>query len=215
MTSRRNFLLGAATLPFISLPFISPAARAATPGKEYTVLQPALTTLDPKRVEVAEFFWYGCPHCFTLEPDLTAWVKTMPKGTYFRRIPAVLNPNWAPLARAYYAAEGLGLTDKLHYDIFNAIHLSGQNLNNRETLLSFVEKLGVNRKQFAQKLDSAEVSAHVDNAKRLTSAAQLSGVPALVVDGKYQTSVTQTGGHDKLFVTLNELIALAQSNKKR
>lgn len=210
MTSRREFLLAAATLPFVPL-----NTYALTQGKEYALVQPALATLDPKRVEVLEFFWYGCPHCFSLEPDLTAWVKTLPKGAYFRRIPAVFTPNWAPLARAYYAAELLGITEKLHYDIFNAIHLSGQNLNNRETLLSFIEKLGVNRKQFAQKLDSPEVTARVETSQRLGAAAQLQGVPALVVDGKYQTSVTQTGSHEKLLATLNELIAQAQANKKR
>ncbi|OFZ95035.1 MAG: hypothetical protein A2Z44_11230 [Betaproteobacteria bacterium RBG_19FT_COMBO_58_11] len=210
MTSRREFLLVAATLPFIPL-----NAHALTQGKEYALVQPALETQDPKRVEVLEFFWYGCSHCFSLEPDLTAWVKTLPKGVYFRRIPAVFNPSWAPMARAFYAAELLGVTEKLHYDIFNAIHLSGQNLNNRETLLSFVEKLGVNRKQFAQKLDSPEVTARVETSQRLGAAAQLQGVPALVVDGKYQTSVTQTGGHEQLFVTLNGLIVQAQAGKKR
>lgn len=209
MTSRREFLLAAAALPFLPL-----NAHALTQGKEYTLLQPALETQYPKRVEVLEFFWYGCSHCFSLEPDLVAWVKTLPKGVYFRRIPAVINPNWAPLARAFYAAERLGVTEKLHYDIFNALHLSGQNLNNREILLSFVEKLGVNRKQFAQKFDSAEVTAQVAASQRLGAAAQLQGVPTLVVDGKYQTSVTQTGSHEKLFVTLNELIALAQIDKK-
>ena len=210
MTSRREFLLAAAALPFLPL-----SAHALTQGKEYTLLQPALETQYPKRVEVLEFFWYGCSHCFSLEPDLVAWVKTLPKDVHFRRIPAVINPNWAPLARAFYAAERLGVTEKLHYDIFNALHLSGQNLNNREILLNFVEKLGVNRKQFAQKFDSAEVTAQVAASQRLGAAAQLQGVPTLVVDGKYQTSVTQAGSHEKLFVTLNELIALAQIDKKR
>lgn len=210
MTSRREFLLAAATLPFVPL-----SAHALTQGKEYSLIQPALETQDTKRVEVMEFFWYGCPHCFTLEPDLTAWVKTLPKGAYFRRVPAVFNPSWAHLARAYYAAERLGVTEKLHYDIFNAIHLSGQNLNNRETLLAFVEKLGINRKQFAQNLDSPEVTLRVEASQRLGAAAKLQGVPALVVDGKYQTSVSQTGSHEQLFVTLNALIALAQSGKKR
>jgi len=210
MTTRREFLLAAVTLPFIPL-----NAYALTQGKEYALLQPALTTQDPKRVEVLEFFWYGCPHCFALEPDLTAWVKTLPKGAYFRRVPAVINPFWAPLARAFYAAELMGITEKLHYDIFNAIHLSGQNLNNRETLLSFVEKMGVNRKQFAQKLDSPEVTDRVEASQRLGAAAQLQGVPALVVDGKYQTSVAQTGSHEKLLATLNGLIVQAQASKKR
>ncbi len=210
MTSRREFLLAAATLPFIPL-----RAFALTQDKEYALLQPALETLDPKRVEVMEFFWYGCPHCFSLEPDLTAWVKALPKGVYFRRIPAVVNPGWAPLARAYYAAEILGLTEKLHYDIFNAIHLSGQNLNNREALLSFIEKTGVNRKQFGQALDSAEVTSRVEKSQRLGAIAKIPGVPALVVDGKFQTSVSQAGNEENLFSTLNTLVAQAQASKKR
>lgn len=210
MTSRRTFLIAAATLPFVPL-----SAHALTQGKEYTLVQPALETKDPKRVEVLEFFWYGCPHCFALEPDLAAWVRTLPKNAYFRRVPAVINPSWAPLARAFFAAELLGITEKLHYDIFNAIHLSGQNLNNRETLLSFVEKLGVNRKQYAQALDSPEVTSRVENAQRLGATAQIQGVPALVVDGKFQTSVSQTGSHERLITTLNELIAQAHAGKKR
>ena len=125
MLSRRQFLLSAAALPLIPS-----AAQALTPGQEYNIISPALDTLDPKRVEIMELFWYGCPHCFQLEPDLTAWVKALPKNVYFRRVPAIFSqtPHWIPLARAYYAAEILGLTDKLHHDFFNAIHLSGQNL---------------------------------------------------------------------------------------
>ena len=212
MLTRRHFLFTAAALPFIP-----GAAHALTPGKEYLLVQPPLKTLDPKRVEVLEFFWYGCPHCFALEPDLHAWVKTFPKNVYFRRVPAVFpqTPHWMPLARAYYAAEMLGLAEKLHYDIFNGIHLSGQNLNDKETLLNFVQKLGVNRKQFGQALDSPEVQNRVAEAQKLSVAAGIQGVPALVIDGKYQTSVTQTGSPEKLFATLNELIAQAQQSKKR
>ena len=210
MTSRREFILAAATLPFIPL-----SAHALTQGKEYALVQPALDTQDPKRVEVLEFFWYGCPHCFELEPELNAWVKTLPKHAYFRRVPAVINPNWGTLARAYYAAEMLGSADKLHFDIFNAIHLSGQNLNNREILLGFVEKMGINRKQYMQALDSPEVTTRVEKSQRLGAGAKIQGVPAFMVDGKYQTSVSQTGNHENLFVTLNELISQAQAAKKR
>ncbi len=211
MITRRHFLFAAA-----SLPLLPPAAQALTAGQDYVVVQPPLPTQDPKRVEVLEFFWYGCPHCFALEPDLTAWIKTLPKYAYFRRVPAIFpqTPHWAPMAKAYYAAEMLGLADKLHGDIFNAIHLSGQNLNDKETLLNFVQKLGVNRKQFAQALDSPEVQTRVAKAQSLSVAAGIHGVPAMVVDGKYQTSVTQAGTPEKLFTTLNELIALAEKNKK-
>jgi thiol:disulfide interchange protein DsbA len=151
MLTRRHFLFTAAALPFIP-----GAAQALTAAPEYLPVQTPLKTLDPKRIEVMEFFWYGCPHCFALEPDLNAWLKTLPKNAYLRRVPAVFpqTPHWIPLARAYYAAEMLGLSEKLHYDIFNGIHLSGQNLNDKETLLNFVQKLGVNRKQFAHALES-------------------------------------------------------------
>ena len=212
MFTRRQFLFSAAALPLLSH-----AAYALTPGQEYNAISPPLPTLDPKRVEVMELFWYGCPHCFALEPDVVAWVKTLPKNVYFRRVPAVFaqTPGWIPLARAYYAAEILGLSDKLHEDFFNAIHLSGQNLNDREVLLKLVQQLGVNRKQFAQALDSPEVNTRIEKSQRLSAASGAQGVPALVVDGRYQTSVAQAGTPEKLFTTLNGLIVLAQQTKRR
>ncbi len=211
MFTRRQFLFSAAALPLLSN-----AAHALTAGQEYQLISPPLVTLDPKRIEVMELFWYGCPHCFALEPDVVAWVKTLPKNVYFRRIPAVFaqTPNWIPLARAYYAAEVLGLSDKLHEDFFNAIHLSGQNLNNRETLLKLVKQLGANPKQFEKALDSPEVNARIAKSQALSAASGAQGVPALVVDGRYQTSVAQAGTPEKLFATLNELIVMAQKNKK-
>jgi len=212
MLSRRQFLISAAALPLIPS-----AALALSPGQEYSIISPPLSTLDPKRVEIMELFWYGCPHCFQLEPDLTAWVKTLPKNAYFRRVPAIFSqtPHWIPLARAYYAAEILGLTDKLHHDFFNAIHLSGQNLNDRQVLLKLVQQLGANRKQFEKTLDSPEVNDRITASQQISNASGAKGVPALVVDGKYQTSVSQAGSHDRLLSTLNELITLAQQNKKR
>jgi len=211
MLTRRQFLLSAAALPFIPS-----AAHALNAGVEYTNIANPIATLDPKRVEILELFWYGCPHCFNLEPDLTAWVKTLPKNAYFRRVPAVFDqtPHWVPLAQAYYAAEILGLTDKLHHDFFNAIHLSGQNLNSREVLLKLVQTLGANRKKFEQALDSPEVKSRVAQSKAISNASGAKGVPALIVDGKYLTSVSQTGSHARLLATANELIGMAQQAKK-
>ena len=193
MLTRRHFLFTAAALPLI---VGAPKAFAA----DYDVISTPIATLDPKRIEVVELFFYGCPHCFALEPDVVAWAKTLPKSVYFRRVPAVFTqtPHWIPLARAFYAAEVLGLTDKLHHDFFNAVHLSGQNLNDREVLLKLVQKLGANRKQFEQ----------------FSNASGAKGVPAFVIDGKFQTSVTQTGTPERLFATMNDLITQARQNKK-
>ena len=209
MLTRRHFLFTAAALPLI---VGAPKAFAA----DYDVISTPIATLDPKRIEVVELFFYGCPHCFALEPDVVAWAKTLPKSVYFRRVPAVFTqtPHWIPLARAFYAAEVLGLTDKLHHDFFNAVHLSGQNLNDREVLLKLVQKLGANRKQFEQALDSPEVNKRVAQSQQFSNASGAKGVPAFVIDGKFQTSVTQTGTPERLFATMNDLITQARQNKK-
>ena len=209
MLTRRHFLFTAAALPLI---VGAPIALAA----DYDVISAPIATIDPKRIEVVELFFYGCPHCFALEPDVVAWTKALPKNVYFRRVPAVFTqtPHWIPLARAFYAAEILGLTDKLHHDFFNAVHLSGQNLNDREVLLKLVQKLGANRKQFEQALDSPEVNKRVAQSQQISNASGAKGVPAFVIDGKFQTSVTQTGTPERLFATMNDLIMQARQNKK-
>jgi protein dithiol oxidoreductase (disulfide-forming) len=211
MTTRREFLIANTMLAATSL---APrwAHAAAT---DYATIDPPAATLDPKRIEVLEFFWYGCPHCFNLEGDLAGWKKTLPKDAYFRRMPAAGPASWVPLAKAYFAAEALGVTEKLHVDMFNAIHLSGMNLNERETLLKFVEQYGVNRKQFVQAYDSPAVQAKVAQSQALGQKTGVDSVPTLIIDGRFRTSPSMVGGgHDKLFAIVNELISSARKNKK-
>lgn len=211
MTTRREFLMTSAGLAVAGLAPHS-AHAAAT---DYAAITPPAATLDPKRIEVMEFFWYGCPHCFNLEGDLSAWRKSLPKDVYFRRMPAAGPAGWIPLAKAYFAAEALGVTEKIHVDMFNAIHLSGMNLNERETLLKFVEQYGINRKQFAQTMDSPAVQAKVQQSQALGQQTGVDSVPTLVIDGRFRTSPSMVGGaHDKLFATVNELIGMARKNKK-
>jgi len=207
MPTRRRFLgLAAATLALS--PFaLSRAALVA--GRDYALVEFPQPTLDPKRVEVLELFFYGCPHCFELEPLLTKWLKTLPRHAYFRRMPAVFHDGWVPLAKAYYALEALGLVDKLHAAIFDAIHLQGANLNKRENLLRFIAAQGVDAARFGAAYDSLAVQTKVQQARELTSAYGIQGVPSMIVDGRYRTSSSQTGGHERLFPVLDELIALA------
>lgn len=209
MTSRRDFLITSSGLAALSL--APQLAHAANAGTDYAVLNPAVPTQDPKRIEVLEFFWYGCPHCFNLEGDLAAWKKTLAKDVYFRRLPAAGPAHWVPLAKAYFAAEALGVSDKLHSDMFNAIHLSGMNLNEREILFKFVEQYGVNRKQYAAAYDSGPVQTKVQQAKDLGQKAGVDGVPMLIINGRFRTSPYMVGGsHDKLFTVVNELIGTAR-----
>lgn len=209
MTTRRNFLIASTGLAALGL--LPQGVHAANAGSDYALINPAAPTLDPKRIEVLEFFWYGCPHCFNLEGDLAAWKKTLAKDVYFRRLPASGPAHWVPLAKAYFAAEALGVSDKLHSDMFNAIHLSGMNLNEREVLLKFVEQYGVNRKQFAAAYDSPAVQTKVQQARDLGQKAGVDSVPTLIINGRFRTSPYMVGGaHDKLFTVVNELIGVAR-----
>ncbi|MBM4182132.1 MAG: thiol:disulfide interchange protein DsbA/DsbL [Betaproteobacteria bacterium] len=183
-------------------------ARAAEPGKDYLVISPSVP-VDVKKgqVEVLEFFWYRCPHCFDLETELKAWTAKLPKGVVFRQVPGILNPNWATLARAYYAMEAIGVLDKLHHEVFDAIHVHGQDLNSPQRFLDWAAGKGVNRKQLADAFDSFAVNTKVMRAQQLTNAYRLNGVPAFAINGKFVTSASLTGGNTSLFKILDELIA--------
>ena len=180
-------------------------SAAPVAGKDYQLVSPALNTDSGKKIEVTEFFWYGCPHCFHLEPELNAWLKKLPKDVALRRIPAVLNQSWAPLAKAYYTLEVLGKLDK-HDDLFNAIHMQGMNLNDPNALFDWAAQNGINRKTFIDAYNSFDVQSKVVRANQLTRESKIGGVPAFLVDGKYSTSVLMAGSEDALFKTLDSLI---------
>jgi len=201
----KNLLALFAFAAAFALPALAPAAE---PGKDYLVISPTVP-VDVKKgqVEVLEFFWYRCPHCFDLETEVKAWAAKLPKGVVFTQVPGILNPNWATLARAYYALEAVGMLDKLHEEVFDAIHVHGQDLNSPQRFLDWAAGKGVNRKQLADAFDSFAVNAKVMRAQQLTNAYRLNGVPAFAVNGKFVTSAALAGGNASLFKTLDELIA--------
>jgi thiol:disulfide interchange protein DsbA len=186
-------------------------------GKDYLVISPVQST-DVKKgqVEVLEFFWYRCPHCFDLEPELNAWARKLPKGVVLRKVPGILNPSWAALARAYYALEAVGMLEKLHGEVFDAIHVKGMDLTPPEQFFDWAVTKGVDRKQIADAYNSFAVNTKVMRAQQLTNAYRLNGVPAFAVNGKFVTSAYLTGGTPSLFKTLDELIAkeLQKNDKK-
>jgi len=186
-----------------------PAAQAVDAGIDYAVLSPAQRT-DAKagQVEVLEFFWYRCPHCFQLEPELNAWAKKLPKNVVLKRVPGILNDSWVPLARAYYALEALGRVDQLHDEVFKAIHSQGMDLNNPETFFDWAVTKGVDRQKLAAAYNSFGVNSKVMRAKQMTQTYKLTGVPGFAVNGKYTTSAYMTGSQAKMFEALDELIAM-------
>ena len=182
-------------------------------GRDFRLINPPLAT-DKAKIEVIEFFWYGCPHCFDFEPIVAPWAKKLPADVVFRRVPALFpNNKWAPPARLYYTLEAMDLVDKLHRDVFNAIHLDHQRLDDEKILFEWVAKKGVDVKQFGEAWSSAGVQGRVQQTRDLTLASRITGVPSMVVQGKYL--VLTPGTYEDLMEILDQLIDRARAEAGR
>jgi len=189
-------------LAWLFLLFLVPAVALAaeTPeyneGIDYQVLtHPQPTTVDTGSVEVVEMFWYGCPHCFHLEPLLKNWLKKKPARVTFIRMPAIFNnPEWQLDATAFYTAEVLGKGEKMHTPLFDAIHVQNRPLHTRDQLMQFFSEFGVSNDEFRNTFDSFTVQAKVQRAADLTRKYEINGVPTIIVDGKYRVDGNMAGG---------------------
>lgn len=191
-------------------------------GRDYLVIEPAQPVSSGRKIEVLEFFWYGCPHCNRLEPHLNAWLKRKPADADFRRVPAAFRESWLPLARAQYALQSLGLADKLHGELFAAIHdqktLDIKTLaRDPAPLFDWVAGKGVDRKKFAAAYNSPEVTARTQSTIETTGKYALPDVPAVVINGRYLIAPSMAGysdgdkkNYDLLFRNIDQLIAQAR-----
>ena len=179
-------------------------------GVEYTrISKPLRTVEEPGTVEVREYFWYGWPHCFRLEPLVHRWLASNPKNVNFKMQPAILGESWTPAAQAFYTAATLGILDQIHADLFEEIHLKGnRNLAKDEMALElFFEERGVSSGQFRKVWNSFGVRSRVKQAIRMTQRSGISGVPAVVVAGKYLTDAGSAGSIENLFKVIEFLVA--------
>jgi thiol:disulfide interchange protein DsbA len=191
---------------------ISLALRAQPRGDAgYSTLGTALQVEDPAKVEIAEFFWYGCIHCFNFEPALEAWVPKLPPDAYFRRIPAVFGePRGTHDAAIYYAFEALGVLNKLHRPLFEAIHKDRLRTDNPAALGEWLGRNGLDAKKFDAAMKSFGVQSKVKRAGQLTAGARIDGTPALMVQGRYTISAEQGGSLEGMLVNANRLIPLVR-----
>jgi thiol:disulfide interchange protein DsbA len=151
-------------------------------------LKPPVAVDSADKIEVVEFFWYGCIHCYNLEPQIEAWLKTLPKDVEFRRVPAVFNERWGHDASIFYALEAMGLIDKLHRPLFDAIHKERLRTDNEQALSEWLAKHGVDAKKFIDTLQSFGVRSKTRRAVQLTVAYKIDGTPAMAVHGRYTVS---------------------------
>lgn len=211
MNPRRLF--AAFLLIGISITGISGARAEIVEGRDYTVLPHPRPTESGKNIEVLEFFWYGCPHCYDLHPHIKAWLKTIPKDVSFRYVPAIFRPNWIPGVKIFYALEALGEKDRLHDKVYDAIHLDKIDLTKDEVLFDWIAKQGVDRQKFIDAYSSFSVQNQVSRSTQMSKDYNLSGVPALVVDGRYLTSGRMGGTPQDTVKVLDELIEKVRREK--
>lgn len=204
----KNWLLGLALCAgMIGVPALS-TAQGFDEGIEYQLVTPPQPTSTQGKVEVLELFWYGCPHCYQLEPYLEKWRKTKPEAAEFVRMPAILGPSWEPLARAYYSAELLGVLDKVHGALFDRIHKEhDRKLNSEDRLADFFAEFGVDKDKFHSTYNSFAVATKVSQARMMTRRYGINGVPSIIVAGKYRTSASIAGGNEGMLKLVNELVA--------
>ncbi|WP_018412618.1 thiol:disulfide interchange protein DsbA/DsbL [Methyloversatilis thermotolerans] len=190
--------------------FMSLSASAALTDKDYREIKPAQATEPGSKVEVIEFFWYGCPHCFDLEPKLKKWLASKPDDVIFKRVPAIFRQSWVPGAATYYTLETMGELERLHGKVFDAIHIERQAFNDLGAISTWMGRNGVDSKKFEETAKSFAVAGKVQRAQQMSAAYQLTGVPALVVDGKY---IAQGGSFDAMLDNLNALIDRARGER--
>ncbi len=204
-------------LAFVAAAVFSLTALAAGPeafeGHDYARLKNAQPVATGKKIEVLEFFWYRCPHCFQLEPGLDKWLKTLPKDAQLRRVPAVFRDDWMPGAKLYYTLEQMGLLSRLHTKVFDAYHLENLNLNDPALLGVWIAKQGVDRKKFEGIYNSFSIQSKATQGARLATAYGITGVPTLIIDGKYMTSESMTNSEPRLFEVLDQLIVKARAER--
>ncbi len=187
------------------------APDGAFEGHDYARVKSPQAVATGNKVEVLEFFWYRCPHCFQLEPALAAWAKKLPKTAQMRRVPAVFRDDWLPAAKLYYSLEQMGLAEKLHGKVFDAYNIDKINLDNPALLGDWIAKQGVDRNKFEALYNSFSTQSKAMQGGKLATAYAISGVPAFVIDGKYLTSQSMTQSQQRLFEVLDDLIVQARS----
>jgi thiol:disulfide interchange protein DsbA len=185
----------------------------AQPAAPYAPLVPPQLTDGGGKIEVTEFFWYGCPHCNAMEPYVNAWLKTMPKDVVFKRVHAYPSDAWGPMASLYYTLEAMGLVDQYHSKVFDAIHKQNVNLNNKGKRDEWLKANGIDPAKFNEVEKSFSVQTKIARARQLTQAYKVDSVPRFFVAGKYYTSAEQAGGNDKIMPTIDQIIAVVRKEK--
>lgn len=202
------------TLACAAGPAIAQEAVRARQNIEYRLIAPqAVETGD--KIEVIDFFWYGCPYCNELQPALEDWIRRKPLDVTLRRVPVILRDTWAPHARIFYTLEALNEVGRLHLKVYHGYHVEQVHMSKPDVMADWAVKNGIDRKRWLDAYYSPEVDAKVEQAERLTRAYTVQGTPSLVVDGRYLTSSSMTSTLRGVIPVIEDLIRLAREQRAR
>jgi thiol:disulfide interchange protein DsbA len=186
----------------------APASERFKEGTHYRRIVPAQpTSLGPDKIEVVEAFWYGCNHCYSLEPAIEAWNAKKPHYVELVRLPSMGSETARMHARLFYTIEALGKVDPLHAQVFREIHVSGNPLNTVERITAFMKKNGIGAEEFNKAFSSFAVESRLQRADFLNRRYRIASVPMFIVNGKYTTDVGEAGGEQQMFALLGDLAA--------
>ena len=210
----RNLILSAA---LVSATLFGMTAQAADvpleAGKTYIELSNAVPVAVPGKIEVVELFWYGCPHCYAFEPVVNPWAEKLPSDVNFVRLPAMFGGPWDAHGQMFLTLEAMGVEHKVHAAVFNAIQKEGKHLTDKDEMADFLATQGVDKAQFLQTFDSFAIKGQIVKAKELAKKYEISGVPTMVVDGKYRFDLGTAGGPEQALNVADQLIAKERAAK--
>ena len=184
-------------------------------GTDFDRTAQTIPSDTPNKIEVIELFWYGCIHCYQMDPILAAWVKKLPADVVFKRIPGLPRADWAPMAKAYYAMEDLKLIEKLHTPLFDAIHKQKVlNPTDEAATIDWIAKQsGLDRKKVDEAFKSFSMNNKLNRAAQFFRASGATGVPGIIIDGQYITSSTMAGSNEQALKVADYLIANVRAAK--
>lgn len=183
------------------------AQSSPVEGTHYVRLSQPLPVAAGGKIEVVEFFWYGCTHCNAFEPTLDAWSKKLPADVTFRRVPVAFRDEpFVTHQRIYYTLEAMDKIDAVHRKVFYAIHSEHQRLEKPPEIVAFMTKNGVDGAKFLEIFNSFSVQTKVRQAKQLAEAYKIDGVPALGIQGRYFTSGAMAGSNEAMLAVTDTLI---------
>lgn len=186
-------------------------------GKDFDKTVQTIVPDTPNKIEVTELFWYGCGHCYAMETPINAWVKKLPADVVFKRVPGLPNASWAPMAKAYYAMEILGVLQKLHSPLFDAIHKQKSlNPTDEKAAIEWVTKQsGLDKIKVEEAFNSFSTNTNLKRAANIFRASGATGVPSIIIDGQYITSSTMAGNNDLALKTADYIIANIRADKAK